>query len=295
MDALVKWLSADYPLYQIMFFRSAAALLPVSIFVAMAGGISILRTTRPRLHLFRCTIGISAMGCAFYGLANMPLAEAMAIFHSAPILMTALSVPLLREKVGIRRWLAVFVGFVGMLLVIQPGAGLLEGGRVIMLIAAFLVALASNVIRILIRTDDPASITFYFTFSAVVVTGLISLYWGWVRPTTIDLILLIAIGMLGGCGQYFMTLSFKNAELGLVAPLKFLTIVIAGIIGYLVWSEVPDKFSIVGIVVIITSGVYTMHREARLSRIISVPVSAEPELLIGRNSKSPDLESKRRT
>ncbi len=271
MDALVKWLSAGYPLYQIMFFRSAVALVPVSFFIILAGGVSVLKTRRPGMHTFRSSIGICAMACAFHGLANMPLAEAMAIFHSAPILMTALSVPLLKEKVGVRRWLAVLIGFVGMLLVVRPGPGVFEGGAVFMLIAAFLVALTSTVIRNLSQTDDPACITFYFTVSATIVAGLMSLYWGWVAPSTIDLSLLIAIGLLGGCGQYFMALSFKHAELGLVSPLKYLTIVIAGIIGYLIWSEVPDSISITGILVIVSSGIYTMHRETRLKQ--TVPTS----------------------
>jgi drug/metabolite transporter (DMT)-like permease len=267
MDSLVKWLSAGYPTYQIMFFRSAVALLPVSFFIARAGGISVLRTRRPWLHLFRSCIGVSAMGCAFTGIARLPLADAMAIFHSAPILMTVLSIPLLKEKVGIRRWMAVLVGFMGVLMVVKPGTEVFSSGAIFMVAAAFAVGLGSNIIRVLSKTEDPACITFYFTFAATIVSAILSLYYGWAMPPAGDLLLLMAVGVLGGCAQYFMTVSFKHAEVGLVSPLKYIMIVIGGIFGYLFWSEVPDALSLSGILVIIASGVYTMHREATLSRV----------------------------
>lgn len=270
MDSLVKWLSAGYPTYQIMFFRSAVALLPVSFFIARAGGISILKTNRPWLHLIRCCMGVCAMGSAFTGIARLPLADAMAIFHSAPILMTALSVPLLNEKVGIRRWIAVIVGFIGVLLVVKPGTEVFSSGAIFMIAAALLVGTASNLIRVLSRTEDPACITFYFTFSATIVSALLSLYYGWSMPPTGDLLLLIAVGVLGGCAQFFMTVSFKHSEVGLVSPLKYLMIVIGGIFGYLFWSEVPDTISFIGISIIIVSGIYTMHREASLNRLAAM-------------------------
>jgi drug/metabolite transporter (DMT)-like permease len=268
MDALVKWLSADYPTWQIMFFRSSVALVPIAVFVAMAGGWRVLHTGRPALLAVRSIIGVSAMGCAFYGIGRLPLADAMAIFHAAPILMTALSVPLLGEKVGIRRWSAVLIGFLGVLLVVRPGGAVFSHAALFMMAAAFLVALATNIIRILSRTEDPASITFYFTLSATLVSGVLSLLWGWNRPPLADILLLMAVGVLGGCAQYLMTLSFKNAEIGLVSPLKYLMIVFGGVIGYFVWGEIPDHFSLLGIAIIISAGGYTMRREARLNRRI---------------------------
>ena len=266
MDSLVKWLSADYPTFQIMFFRSAVALLPVSFFIARAGGISILKTGRPVLHLVRCCMGVCAMWCAFTGIARLPLADAMAIFHSAPILMTALSVPLLKEQVGIRRWIAVIVGFIGVLMVVKPGTDVFSSGALFMITAALLVGSASNLIRVLSKTEDPACITFYFTFTTTVVSSLLAFNYGWETPSDGDLLLLIAVGVLGGCAQYFMTVSFKHAEVGLVSPLKYLMIVIGGIYGYLFWSEIPDAVSLMGIGIIIASGVYTMHRETLVAR-----------------------------
>jgi len=266
MDSLVKWLAADYPIYQIMFFRSAVAVLPISLFIMVAGGWRVLKTAHPRLHVLRCCIGVSAMFTAFTGISKMPLADAMAIFHSAPILMTALSVPLLKEVVGVRRWAAVFIGFCGVLLVVKPGTEVFSQGALYMVVAAFFVAFASNLVRIMGRFDDPACITFYFTVAATVVSSIMSLLWGWQTPSLKDTLLLASVGVLGGCGQYFMTLSLKNAEVGLVSPLKYLMIVFGGILGFFIWDEVPDTFSLIGIVIIIGSGVYTMQREARLKR-----------------------------
>lgn len=154
MDATVKWLGASYPTTQIMFFRCVVALLPVLVIIWMRGGFGILRTQQKALHLLRSLMGISAMGLAFYAFSLMPLAEAVSILHTAPLFMTALSVLLLRESVGIRRWSAILVGFAGMLLVVRPGASMLESGSLYMLGAAFLIGCTTIVIRNLSKLDD---------------------------------------------------------------------------------------------------------------------------------------------
>jgi len=261
MDANVKWLGATYPTSQIMFFRCALALVPVLVIIAMRGGMVILRTRQKKLHLLRSLMGVSAMGLAFYAFSLMPLAEAVSLLHTAPLFMTALSVLLLREKVGLRRWSAVLLGFAGMLLVIRPGAGMLESGSLYMLAAAFLIGGTTIVIRILGRLDDPVCITFYFTATGVVVSLFGLLLQGWIAPDGGDLLLLILVGLLGGMAQYLMTLSYQNLAVAIVAPLKYLTIVSGGLIAYLVWGEVPDLQSVCGISVIVASGLYTLHRE----------------------------------
>ncbi len=268
MDATVKWLGGTYPVHQIVFFRCTVALVPVLLFVARAGGLRILKTQRSHLHALRCLFGLSAMGCAFYSFSVMRLADAVSVFYSAPLFITALSVPLLGEKVGIRRWSAVIVGFIGILIVVRPSSQLLNSGGIYMLAAALFVGLTMIIIRRLSATDDAASITFYFTLSGVLVSSVISLCLGWAWPPIKDLMLLIAVGLLGGCAQYAMTVSFRYAEVGLVAPLRYLSIVSGGVLGYLLWSEVPDMQSVLGMTVIIASGLYTIHREAVLSRRI---------------------------
>lgn len=261
MDASVKWLGATYPTAQIMFFRCSVAFVPVLVIVGLRGGFGILRTTQKKLHLLRSIMGVGAMGFAFYAFSLMPLAEAVSILHTAPLFMTALSVILLRETVGIRRWSAVILGFAGMLLVVRPGTGMLESGSLYMLAAAFLIGCTTIIIRHLGKLDDPVCITFYFTVTGLLVSTLGIFIQGWQQPPLLDLGLLIMVGLLGGMAQYLMTVSYQHLAVGTLAPLKYLSIVFSGSIAFLVWSEVPDVQSIFGIGIIILSGLYTLHRE----------------------------------
>jgi drug/metabolite transporter (DMT)-like permease len=261
MDANVKWLGASYPTAQIMFFRCAVALVPVLVIIAMRGGIGVLRTGQKKLHLLRSLMGIAAMGLAFYAFSLMPLAEAVSILHTAPLFMTALSVVLLRERVGIRRWSAVVLGFAGMLLVVRPGTDMLASGSLYMLMAAFLIGCTSILIRHLGKIDDPVCITFYFTITGVILSLLGMFMQSWKTPMLTDLALLMLVGLLGGLAQYLMTLSYQHLSLGILAPLKYLAIVFSGAIAYLVWGEVPDLQSVFGISIIILTGLYTLHRE----------------------------------
>jgi drug/metabolite transporter (DMT)-like permease len=261
MDASVKWLGAIYPTAQIMFFRCAVALVPVLIIIAMRGGPGILRTQQRKLHLLRSVMGIGAMGFAFYAFSLMPLAEAVAVLHTAPLFMTALSVILLRETVGIRRWSAILLGFIGMVLVVRPGADMLASGSLYMLAAAFLIGCTTIIIRHLGKIDDPVCITFYFTVTGVIVSCVGIFLQGWQQPSLVDTALLCLVGLFGGMAQYLMTLSYRHLAVGTLAPLKYLTIVFGGVIAFLIWGEVPDIQSVFGISIIILSGLYTLHRE----------------------------------
>lgn len=266
MDASVKWLGGSYPTTQIMFFRCAVALLPIVVIVHLRGGLAVLRTSHRGLHLLRSGLGIGAMGFAFYAFSLMPLAEAISVMHTAPLFMTALSVLFLREKVGLRRWTAVCAGFAGMLLVVRPGADMLASGSLYMLAAALLIACTTIIIRHLGRIDDPVCITFYFTITGVAVSLLGVLAQQWQVPPPADLALLCGVGLSGGLAQYFMTLGYRHLAVAILAPLRYLTIVFGGIIGYLVWAEIPDPSSLLGIAVIVASGLYTLRREIILGK-----------------------------
>ena len=139
-----------------------------------------------------------------------------------------------------------------------------------LLAAAFLIGCTTIVIRILGRLDDPICITFYFTLTGVVVSLVGLLYQGWITPPRNDLLLLMLVGLLGGMAQYLMTLSYQHLALGTVAPLKYLTIVCSGAIGYLVWGEVPDLQSVCGISIIVASGLYTLQRELKHKRPLPI-------------------------
>ena len=266
MDATVKWLGSDYPTQQIMFFRCLVALVPVATIIYSRGGLKVLTTRQPAMHLLRSLLGVSAMGFAFYGFSLMKLADAISILHTTPLFMTALSVLLLGEKVGLHRWSAVTAGFIGMLIVIRPGQSMLESGSFFMLVAALLISCTTIIIRHLSARDDPVCITFYFTITGIVVSSFGIALFGWVMPPAGDWIFLIAVGVFGGLAQYLMTLSYRHSEIGMVAPLKFLSIGSGGLIAYFVWTEIPDLQSLIGITIIVASGLYTMHREILLHK-----------------------------
>jgi drug/metabolite transporter (DMT)-like permease len=148
-----------------------------------------------------------------------------------------------------------------MLLVVRPGSGMLDNGSLYMLAAAFLIGCTSIIIRHLGKLDDPVCITFYFTVTGLLVSVLGIFIQGWQQPPLMDLALLVMVGLLGGIAQYLMTVSYQHIALGTLAPLKYLSIVFGGGIGFLVWGEVPDLQSVFGIGIIVLSGLYTLHRE----------------------------------
>ena len=267
MDATVKWLGSTYPTQQIMFFRCFVALIPVSVIIYSRGGFNILKTQQIKIHLLRNVLGISAMGFAFYAFSLMRLADAISILHTAPLVMTALSVLLLGEKVGKHRWFAIIAGFVGMLIVVRPGEDMLESGSFFMLIAALLIGFTTIIIRHLSVKDDPVCITFYFTVTGIVVSAIGIALFGWVSPPPGDWFFLIVVGLFGGLAQYLMTLSYRHSEIAVVAPLKYLSIGFGGLLAYFIWAEIPDFQSMSGIVIIVASGLYTLHREILRSRL----------------------------
>lgn len=265
MDSTVKWLGDGYPVHQIVFFRCFVALGPIMFFVYQAGGLKMLKTKRAHVHLGRAVVGMSAMFTAFYAFSQMRLADAIAIMFSAPLFMTAFSVPFLKEKVGIRRWTAVFVGFIGVLIIVKPGGDVVSIGAISALAASVLMALAMIFVRHLSSTDHVVSITFYFTVTGAVISGIAVAFFGWKTPSGFDLMLFIAVGLLGGFAQYFMTSAFRHAEIGVVAPLEYTSIIWGSLIAFVIWSEIPVARVWTGAAIIIASGLYMLHREAQLA------------------------------
>ena len=261
MDSIVKWLGGSYPTHQIMFFRCAVAMVPIVVIITMRGGISLLRIQEPFLLSLRCLLGITAMGFAFYAFSLMRLADGLAILHTTPLFMTVLSIMFLKERVGLHRWAAVMAGFIGMTIVVRPGNSMFESGSFYMLLAAFCISCTTILIRHLSIRSDPVNLTFYFTMSGVVISSIAIFFLGWQAPEGRDWAFFIAVGFLGGMAQYLMNVSYRQAQISMVAPLKYLSIGFGGMIAYFVWSELPDLQSLVGISIIIACGLYTLHRE----------------------------------
>ncbi len=263
MDALIKWLSATYPTMQVVFFRSLFALVPIILLVIQQGGVARLRTRRPWMHAMRCIIGLGSMVCFFHAFRSMPLADVIAIGFAAPLFVTALSVPLLKEKVGVRRWAAVIVGFVGVLIMVRPGADVLEVGAGIALLGTLFYALAMILMRDLGRTDTTSAITLYFTLSGTLVAGAVMPF-VWVAPSGIDWLLLVLVGLIGGVAQLLMTQAFRLTPVAVVAPFDYTAMLWGTALGYMVWGEVPDTLVWVGAAIVAASGLYIVHRETRL-------------------------------
>jgi drug/metabolite transporter (DMT)-like permease len=266
MDGVIKWLGeAGYPTSQLVFFRSLFAFLPLSFVVFRGSWRSALRINDWWGHGLRCLCGLAAMGGFFYAYKLMPLADAIAIGFAAPIFITALSIPLLGERVGVRRWSACLVGFAGVLVIVQPGPGLLESGALICLGATVFYALAAIAVRRLSRTETNTAIIFSFTVTSTVVSACF-LPFHWVTPSFVDLLLLISLGLIGGTAQIFMTEAFRATDIAVVMPFEYTAVLWSVGLSYFVWSYVPGTNFWLGVPLVIASGAYIAWREATLRR-----------------------------
>jgi drug/metabolite transporter (DMT)-like permease len=274
MDATVKQISNHYPTGQIVFCRNFFAFLPILIFLAKTGGLS-FRTSRPLGHLMRGLFGVTSMYCFFLSYKLLPLSDAVALSLSSPIFMTVMAIPLLGEKVGIRRWAAVFVGFIGVLIMTRPGAGVFEVAALVPLIAAVFYDLAMVTVRKL-NQERSGTVVFYFTLFASL-AGLITIPLGrpewagyglgpWIWPNAGDFLVLVIIGMIGGVGQILLTNAFRSAPMSVVAPFDYTALVYAFILGYFCFNEVPDAYLITGGLTVVASGIYIVHRESVTAR-----------------------------
>ncbi len=261
-DAMVKWLTADYSVMQILFFRGVFGFIPCAVFVWRAGGWRVLRTRRLSGHLWRSSLILGALIAFFLAISMMPLADVVAIAFSAPLFMTALSMPLLGEPVGRRRWAAVAVGFIGVLIVVRPGAGVLGQGALLALASSVLFAIGMTVTRKLTRSEPSATILFYFTLLNLVVGGSFMPFL-WATPTPADAAMLVTIGLTGGVGAFCMFEAFRFAPIAVVAPFEYSALIWAAMFGYLVWGDVPGSMLLAGAAVIVASNLYVLHREAR--------------------------------
>ncbi len=267
MSALVKWCGAHgVPVFQMIFFRNAFAFVPLGLYIWRTTGWRVLITRRPLGHLARASVGLIGMGCSFSALQYLPLTAATAFGFAAPLFMTALSAPILKEKVGPHRWAAVLVGFLGVLIMIRPDPGKMNlVGSSFALFGAMAAAGAMVTIREIGKTERGATIVFYFTLGGALM-GLASLPFGWVMPSPRILGLLIVMGLIGGVGQLLMTEALRVAPVGVVAPFDYIQLLWASLIGFGIWGEIPAALTLVGAIVVAASGGYILWREIRQLR-----------------------------
>lgn len=270
MAALIKQLGDQYPVGQIVFVRSVFAMIPVLWLVHRLGGWRILRTQRLGGHLRRSGSGLFSMFLGFTALGLLPLATATALGYAAPMFITILAIPLLGETVRIYRWSAVVIGFVGMLLVVHPGADGISLGALMALGAALFSAFAVISIRKMADTESNATIVFYFTLSGTI-AGAATLPFIGVWPDLADLPILVVVGLLGGIAQILVTKAYQLAPASVIAPFDYASLVFALGLGFIVWAEFPTPVELAGSGIIVASSLFIAFRERR--RRIVRPVS----------------------
>lgn len=308
-DSSIKFLSGGYALHQIVLIRSLIGMAVIMAIVLLSGsGMAAFRTRRLGMHLVRGGFVVTSNLCFFLGLAAMPMADAVALFFIAPLLITALSVPMLGEKVGPRRWAAVGVGLLGVIVMLRPGAGIFHPAMLLPLFAAFCYAMLHMLTRRMGSTESSITLTLYvqMTFIAVcVISGLIlgqgafaneadaslaflTRAWNW--PAAQDWPILALIGCASAMGALLITHAYRSCEAGLVAPFEYVSMPLAIIFGLLIFGEWPEAMDWVGIGLICGAGLYTVWRETRANPVdpplASVPGNLRSSALGGVETES---------
>lgn len=278
-DSVVKWLSPDYALHQIMLARASIALLITFVILRAEGGWRLLRTQYLGWHLARGGLLVIANMTFFLAVAAMPIADAVAIFFVAPLFITALSMPVLGERVGPRRWAAVLVGLVGVVIVMRPGSAVFDWVALLPVVAAFSYASMQMLTRKLGATDKASTMAFYIQCSFISVSIAIGLGVGdgrfagtgnesldfllraWSWPAVEDLWLFAICGVSSGFGGYLLSQSYRLGEAALVAPFEYVALPISVVYGFLLWGDLPDLVALLGMALILGSGLYILYRE----------------------------------
>ncbi len=264
MDLIVKW-SDHYPLGQVIFFRGFFGIVLYYFVIPKEKIRNFYYTKRPLLHFSRCFFGLVALLSIFTALRNLPLATVVSISFAAPIFTTIFSIFFLSERVGYFRWLAVFIGFIGILIISEPGFSSLNVYYIFPVIFVLGMSYVAISIRQLSSTEPVWLISLFFS-AAITIAGLLTLPFGWIVPSFYDLTLLSMIGFFGGVANLWLSQSYKFSEVSLVTPLKYLALVFAIVFGYLIWGEVPSGKTLIGAILVIASSIIIFRREIVLKK-----------------------------
>jgi drug/metabolite transporter (DMT)-like permease len=259
------------PAGQLVFFRCFFAILPVIVWLLWRGQMrAALHTRNPMGHIVRAVVGVSSMGLGFFALTRLPLPEATAIGYASPLLIVVFSALLLKERVHVFRWTAVTVGLVGVVIILWPRLTLFSGGdalgnvEAIGAVAAFggaiLTAMAMMQVRHLTCTESTEAIVVYFFISASIIS-LITVPFGWASPTPEQTVLLVTAGIFGGVGQLLMTSSYRHADMSVIAPFEYVSLLLTLAAGFVIFGDVPTPAMIIGALIIVASGIAVILRE----------------------------------
>ena len=261
LDLCAKALLNDYSLEQFVFLRS---LIGVSIFLLIGrqyGGLRALATARWPWHLLRTCLSTCTMFGFFYGLARMPLVDALTLGFTAPLMVTALSVPFLGDHVGWRRWLAVVAGFIGVVIILRPGATEITPAALAVLFAAFTYACMAITSRKLAATESAYALSVYVIAGPMVVSAILLGDATWRTPDTSGWVLFTLAGACSVITWTGIVGAYRRAPPALLAPFEYTALIGGAIAGYVIWNEVPDRYVVIGAGVIIASGLFVVYRE----------------------------------
>ena len=260
-DIIYKNLTMNFPVWEAVFFRAFSGSI-ISLYFVYHSGIGSIKTNKPVRHFIRA---FSAVGCVVlyvFGIKYLLLSENIAIAHSAPIIAALLAVPILGEKIGFHRILAIIIGFIGVLLIVKPGTDLFQLKSLLPIGSAIFMASVYLSTRSLMNTESSTSIVFYYSF-ALLFTSLIFFPSDFVIPDTFNLILALSLGVMGSIGHYFMSQAARHADVAVTSPFEYTSFIFVGIMGYLFFYEIPSKSVVIGAFLIIISGVYVAYRERK--------------------------------
>lgn len=268
-DALGKWLTAQYSLFQVSWLRSVLGVLLIGGIAIASGRGAQLRTSRPLPHLLRSILSIALSLGIFYGLRSLPLAEFVAIIFTAPIMLAMLSPWLLHEPVQVRTWVAVLTGFIGILLVVRPVPGHFHTAHLTTLAVALVTALLATSARLLSATESGLSLNFYIYPGNVVFAAAFA-WRDWVPMDPLAWVLMLLLGIMATTALWCLIQAMRHARPALVAPLDYIRLVWITLLGYYVWGEFPSLLTWAGMTIIVICGVYVMTHTRML------PASGDP-------------------
>jgi drug/metabolite transporter (DMT)-like permease len=274
MDASAKLLSSEMPLLMVVWGRYLFNFIFIALFFFRGDPRDLVRTKRFNLQILRSFLGLSATFTFWGALLFLSLADCVAIVYISPLLVTALSVPLLGEKVGVHRWGAVIMGFIGVMIIIRPGIGIVHWAVILPLITALFWANYQITTRILSRTDS-ALTTLFFTAAGGLFFTTFAVWLVWVTPTVKQWFILAWLGLLGSMGHYLLIKAFELAPASMLAPFSYTSILWSILLGYVLFGNFPDEWTIAGVVIIISSGLYIIQRELRLGDKINIKAGSQ--------------------
>lgn len=264
MAVMIRLASQQLHAFEIAFFRNLFGLV-FALPILMRHGRSILHTQKLPLYLMRCVIGIISMLAGFWALVHLPLAQAVAISYSTPLFVTIGAVFVLGEVVRARRWSAVAIGFIGVMVVLQPGADSFSAGALIALLAAAMSASVAISIKFLTRTEKPDTIVFYTTLIWVPLS-LLPAIWVWTMPTGITWLWIIASGFFGTMAHMLWTRALQLGDASAITPISFVQLPFVAVAAYFLFDEALTKWTLIGSLIILASNIYIARREIVLAR-----------------------------